>query len=383
MQYLSKRRAALASAILAAGLAVPAGAQQLTIPSGPYAPGTTVNATISDDTGNGFIVPAGCELRFLRPSGETVSPIVLPGQFCDILTGLPPGGSAPFPFTAPNQPGTYLVVIPYATGAVARLDVGSVAPSVPEVSFFPAGVRFPQTARETNFANPGNSQWWLSNIGTTPHTFVVGDSISVRVPGPGSPIATLSLAGITVQPSKVAAVTLPVAGLTPGPYELEASFADPVAGFTTVRSGIRQVGSRVELFLPDGRELQPGGSLSIALALQNFPTSGPAAYVVLLGLAPGSTPLPDGTLVPVVASDGFVVQSLTSALFGLFGNHVGFANNLYGPGAFFFDAEVTGITLAHPNIPGVAGIPFRLAAVGLDPAQTVFGGSQPESILLF
>ena len=378
----------LASTLLAFGLLTGSGlsAQTLTLPPGPVDPGSQVQGTVFNDTGGFIAFAVGCGLRILQPTGELVSPHILFGQACDALLGIDPGGSAMVSFAAPNDPGTYVVLFIGGNRAAARLDVSAPTPGAPGLAFYPTGVGNPQDAHEANFANPAATPWEFANTSGGLHTFGAGELVELFVPGGSAVLASVSLAGLSVPDGKVVQVDLPLAGLTPGPYDVRATFLDPSSGvFEQPRSGVRVQGTRVNLHLPDGSDLLPGQSIDIVISGENFAVA-PAPqpmYFLAVGLQPGSTPLSDGTLVPLVA-DTLVNASLNNALFGTFTNNVGSIPNFQpGPAFFGFLGQASGISLAHPNLAVVVGLKVRMAAAALQPSSGMNGATQAEEIAYF
>ena len=264
---------------------------------------------------------------------------------------------------------------------VARLDVVAPTPNAQQVTFFSKNINFPQSAHRANFSNPAATAWQFSNVGTTPHTFGVGDRIDITEPGSSAVVRTLSLTGFTVQPGTAQDVLLPIAGRTPGPYTVTAHFFDPgVGAVVTTRSGIRDFDSLVDLHRLGKREIGPGETVEFGITFVNFPLGVPApSYFLMFGGAPGTTPLPGGGTLPL-ALDGLVNASLAGIVPGLVGNIGTVPNQI--PSPLFFHGTVRGITMTHPSIPAASGLTLRVGVLGLDQGLTVWEGSQPEEIVL-
>lgn len=256
-------------------------------------------------------------------------------------------------------------------------------PKAQSIHFYPTAVRTPGRAHEVNFADPAQTTWEFANTGSSDHTF--GNFDRVRIHSPGAAVAAklLNLSGLVVPAGKVTRVTLPIADLAPGPWTVKAFYLDPGFGnFVTVESGIRTLGTRVDLHLPDGRTLEPGGQLRFSIALQDFPPSTQdPVYAVLFCFLSGSTPLADGSVLPL-ASDGILDACLSTNLLGLIAGNFGAAPNLLPPSSPGYASAAEGITVSHPGFTPFAGLPFRAAAVALDPSLGVFDVSQPEELFL-
>ena len=368
-------------------LTVPCGsaaAQTLTAPPGPVAPGALVTVTLTNDTEQGIAWADGCALRVLRSTGEYVAdPYVFP-QACDAFHALAPGETFELALVAPDEPGSYAIVFVYGQRAATWLHVSAVQADLPWLTFHPTGVDFPQTAHHVAFANPGLTTWEFANPGPLEVVLSPGHRLDVLAPGGGAVLATLDLAGVSIPAGKVTPITLPVEGLAPGPYSLEATYFDPgLSSATVARGGIQALGSRVDLHLPDGRLLPSRGKLGFHVGLTDFPSgAGQEPFCgVLIGIDTGSTPLAGGITVPLVA-DPLVVSSL-GGLGGQLTNNIGIVPNLLPSGGFFgYAGTKTDAALSHPGIPAVSGLTVRAAALAFDPTLTVFGSSQGEDVLL-
>ena len=385
-----RKSPALIALLLATALGTGTSAQLLTLPPGPVAPNSAVTGTVTNDT-NAFIsFQLGCEIRILQPTGEVVSPHTLFGQPCDIVFGIPVGGSQTVNFTAPSQPGSYLVVfISFGAGGSARaaaiLDVTAADPGIPSLALYPSGINLPQTAHKVDFANPGMTTWEFANTGNANHVFPATALIEIFSPGGTVALSTLNQGGVLVPAGKVTQVTLPIGGLAPGPYDVRGSWIDPGSGqFEQPRSGIHRQGSRVNLHLPDGSDLFPGGGIQIVLSAVDYailPAPEPM-YFLAVGQQPGTTVLPDGTQVPLVM-DNLVQASLNNGLFGTLAGNIGTIPNISPVPFFGFLGEASNIKLSHPNVPSVVGLKLRMAAAALQPASGMNGATQPEEIAYF
>jgi hypothetical protein len=221
--------------------------------------------------------------------------------------------------------------------------------------------------------------WALANTGPAPHVFGAGDRIDLFAPGSAPPVATLPLQGISVPAGGVTVVSLPIAGLAPGPYTVETRWLDP--GTTTamvVRHGIREAFD-LELHLPGGRTIAPGATIPAELGTWD---GVPVAYALVLGLAPGALVLPNGAVAPIVL-DPLVVRSLADGLGGLLtANRGAMIPERCGLAPGPVGATATGLGLTHPGSPALAGVVLRVAAVAWTANLGLFVASQPEEIAL-
>ena len=390
--FVERVRFCLPSISLVLALGVAASAQRVTVQPTVATPGQQITVTVYNDTAGNLFYAAGysasrsCSLRIVRHSGELASRPLIPGQLCDALAALPPGQWFQQPLIAPTAPGSYAVVFVSGDRGAARLEVLTPTPNARQLSLYPSRIHRPQIAHQHDFSNPQNTPWEFANVGTTPHTFVSGDRIDLFTPGGTTLVATLDLAGVHVPPGKVTAVTLPSAGLAPGPYSVRAAHFDPGAGTAVVtRGGLQVMGSRANLHMVNGHDLVPGTPLRVVLTLTDFPPPGPTGqdpyYALMVGFQPGTTPLAGGLELGLTL-DGLAVASITTQLGGLLASNVGQAPNEYGPSTLFYEGLVEDITMAHPNIPALTGLPLRMAAVAIDASMTVWGSSQPEEFIL-
>jgi len=367
------------------------GAQRLTLVPAVATPGQIVRGELYNDTATATYYVRSCEVRTLRHSGELfdvgvgyASPrTVLPVEGCDQVLVLPPGASVSFSLTAPVIAGSYTIITADLRRAAARLDVAAAVPGAQDVCFYPTGMALPQTAHEVDFLVPANTTWEFANTGAIRHRFGANDIIRVFRPGSTTAVASASLAGISVAAGGVTRVTLPIAGLTPGPYTVEATFVDANAGPVTTRSGIQQSGARADLHMHAGHDLRPGGGIAMAVSVTGFSTTGPDPYYfAMLGYQPGSTPLPGGLRIPLDLTDPLATASVTSGLNGLLANNTGRVSNSNPSGMPLFAGAAENLSVELPLIPGLEGLVLRLAVLAVDPQLTTWGASQPEEIVL-
>jgi len=167
-------------------------------------------------------------------------------------------------------------------------------------------------------------------------------------------------------------------------------FVDPGTKAPVIeRHGIQPQATRsVDLHLPAGKVIPWGGSVSVGVAMGGFPPTGwpptwpNLVYGVLLGYLPGSSPLPGGAVLPLVA-DPLLLASLNHGAWGVLSNHVGAATVLsaYCAHSTLSIPAGSGIQIRHPNLTAVYGLTVRMAGVAVDLKQpTAFAASQPEEI---
>ena len=368
-----------------------AAAQQLTLAPTTSTPGETVTGVLFNDTAGPLEYVRYCEVRTLRHSGELVhvssafaSPrTVLPVNACDQTLSLAPGASRVFTFEAPDLPGSYTIISADLVRAAARLTVTAPAPDAQQLAFYPSGVWLPQTAHEVDFDRPVNTPWELANTGANKHVFGAADRVRILRPGPESEVASLALDGFAVPAGKVRTLTLPIEGLAPGPYRVEASFADPLAGAVVTLSGIQPRGAGVDLHLYDGRALERGVPLRVGISVTGFPVGGEDTfYYLLLGTRAGVTPLPGGVATQVLFGDPLVRSSYRSGLGGALVNHVGRVTNAIPPGNPVFAGGRDDLAIVRPLSPSLSGLVMEIAVLASDAGLTTWGASQPERVRL-
>jgi hypothetical protein len=375
-------RIALLAALAATSPLAPA--QVLTLSAGAVPPGTPVTANIFNDTTQSLSFADGCGLQILRSTGEIVGYPFTPPQVCDGIYSVPPGTSRNILFTAPATPGSYDVVFAWLPHAAARLDVAGAPPSSRTLNLHSVAIGFPQNAHAIDFSTPSNTPWEFTSVAASAHTFGAGSRVDLFTPGGFAPVASLNLSGLTVPAGKATHISLPVGGLVPGPYRLVATYDDPgVGGFVQTRTGIRDQGSRADLHMATGNVLPIGGSIGANLVVEDLPFAPgqDPVFVVLIGILPGTTVLPDGTMLPLVA-DGLFDLSLSSGVGGLLQNYFGTLSNFYGPGSFFgFAGVAQGISFTNPNLPGLTGLTVHMAGLAVDAGWTTWAATQPEDIV--
>ena len=375
----------------ALGLACNLHAQQLTLNPAMVNPGDFVQGSLFNDREGLIFYVRDCEVRTLRHSGEHyhvstnyASPRTVLVAECDQVLAVSPGETYTFFFDAPSDPGSYTVVTSDLDRAAARLDVVAATTAAQDVCFYPTGVWLPQGAHEVDFALPSNSPWEFANTGSTAHVFGAGDRIQLFTPGGTTPVASVGLGGVTVPAGRVTEVALPLGGLDPGPYVVEASFVDASAGPVVTRSGVQPRGAGgVELHMYGGREFAPGEQVEMAIAVTGFSPTGPDPfYFMLVGLQPGTTALPGGIELPLVFADPLVGASVHNGIGGLLVNRIGRVSNVNLTGNPFFAGGVDGIGFTGPPFPSLSGLVLRVAVLAVDPAVTVWAASQPEELTL-
>lgn len=362
--------------VLVTALTLQAGAQIITLPPGPVAPGSTFPVTIFNNLAFNLGFPCDLTLGLQHADGG----MILYPSAGDCSFSFPPGTSITVQFTAPaSGPGSNGSFVLDVYGAAVRLDVGAPSPSFPAIHGCPAGIfnRFGGHQSHSIWAH----HWQVANTGVAPHTFGAGDQIRIFAPGGTVPLAVASLAGHTVPGQSAASGPLPVAGLAPGPYTVEMTWLDPATNATmSVRHGIQSDLSKIDVGLPGGHVIPSGGVLPISLAIGAFPPFTLPVYAFCIGIAPGSTPIPGAGAIPLVL-DAAVSASLANGVGGLLVANVGVAvpysfSVLY---AGYYVAAGVGVT--HPG-PAFSGLTVRGAAFAFELTQGVFGVSQGEDLVI-
>jgi hypothetical protein len=211
--------------------------------------------------------------------------------------------------------------------------------------------------------------------------------LSVYAPGGATPVGTTLLTSLPVPAQGVIQMPLPLQGVPPGPHTVEASWTDPGTGTALlVRHGIQLSAEPIaDLHLPAGKVIPLGGSIPARLIV-NRPgsvTTPTWIFALAVGFQPGGTTLPGGSIVPLVF-DPLVAGSLADGIGGLLTGNVGMTATIgasCGHGVTTFPGA-SGITLAHPNVPGLPGVTLRVAAVAFEPMTGTVAASQPEEITL-
>jgi len=356
-------------------------AQLLTITSPqPVAPGATYFVDVLNNTGGNLYIPSLPIFAHLQPSGELVDPLQ---PYCtDVIrySAYPPGQRLTASLVAPASPGSYLLLFHVRVvgnyRAVARLDVGTPSPGYPDIHPYPDAIPHPRISHQISFPPLQSPDWSLTNTGPAPHVFGAGDRIDVFAPQSTVPVATLPLQRTMVPAGGAATVSLPLAGLAPGPFTVETRWFDPGTTTTmTVRHGIRNAWS-IDMHFPAGRVLSPGGAISVFLGTWDAVAYG---YAFALGLTPGTTILPGGVVAPIVL-DPLVARSVLDGLGGLLTANVGtMTRTSCGQGS---DTYAAGLGLRHPGSPALAGVVLRAASIAWTFDRSSFVASQPEEILL-
>jgi hypothetical protein len=348
--------------------------QIITLPSQPVTPGATFTATIFNDTGDFLYMSCGGSPLWLQH--EDGSGVTRPVG-TDCLMAIPPNATMPVwfatPATGPGSSGSFAL---RAFFAAARLDVGAASPAFAAIRGYPPQIGSYYNAHTVAF--PANiPNWEFNSTATVAHTFGATDFVRVYTPGGVVPVAAASLAGVTVPPQRSLQGFLPLAGLVPGPYTVEMTWLDPGTGTVlTSRHGI-QNGGNVSVELPGGHVIPSGGSLPVALGMTSLPWNASTHYAFCVGVLPGSTPIPGGFFMPLVA-DAAVLASLADGIGGLLMNNLGVVPP---PASPWSPAFVTGLGVAHPG-PAFSGMVVRAAAVVLEPISQYYGVSQGEDLLI-
>lgn len=168
-------RASTLLCALVIGTAAPA--QQILLPPGPAAAGTTVQVTLVNDTSTYLGVPCGMPVWMQHADGSVV---VFP-DISDCIILLSPSASIdlffPVPATGPGSQGSFVL---RWNAAAARIDVGQPSPSFPAIHSNPASVihRFGGHSTGPLFA----TDWEVSNTGWLDHTFGAGDIARMFTP---------------------------------------------------------------------------------------------------------------------------------------------------------------------------------------------------------
>jgi hypothetical protein len=360
----------------------------LTVPAAPVSPGVPFTVTLIDNgPACGFDLLVTNLLTLMQPTGEVIAPELVgcgPVSICS-SSGQPHLLQYTVPASGPGSSGSFVLLCPYASGAAARLDVVAPSAAFPDIHTYPAQMPHGVGAHhiETSFA--GNNDWEFANTAAVPRS--IAPTIDILAPGGSVPIVSASVT-LLVPAGGVVRTTLPLTGLPAGPYTVSVQWFDPGLGAaTTVRHGIELSSiTSLDLHLPGGKLIPVGGSIPARFAvrdLSSFWTVPTWSYLFCVGILPGSTPLPGGALVPLVP-DVVVIASITDGIGGLLTNNVGVTSpqGAYCAHAVTTWATAAGISIAHPNVPGVSGFTAHVAAVAFEPGSQVWAASQPEDVTL-
>ena len=383
------RRFLLSIGVLTTLYIAPAFGQILTVTSPqPAAPGSIVNVTLTNNTLNG-ISYVGQPLAMLTETGTLVQPLQF---FGDIAFFILPGSTVNLglvaPMTGAGSDGSFVLLFSSLIGAgraVTRLDVGSADPQFPTLHAWPARTPFMFSTHELDFSTPTKAEWEFGNVGGGPHTFSSGDTLDMFTPGGTTPVASTSLAGLTVNAGLTVRVNVPVTGLTPGPYTITTFYADTAAGLPVFRShGVQPLGTPnpIDLHLTTGHKVSLNDGAEAFLAFAGFTPNSPPLYFFVAAIQPGTLALP-GATAPFIASDPIVLASLQDGVGGLLANNIGTPTPFISPPLPFnlgnyFEPSVG---IVHPG-PAFSGVSFRVAAVAFDSNAGDFGASQSETLTL-
>jgi hypothetical protein len=376
--------------VLVAVVLVSAASGQVTlgVPATPVAAGVPFPVVLTNNSTNCIDLLVSNVLTLLTSGGDLITPEVIgcgPVSIC-LLGGQSASLGYTMPATGPGSIGSFLLLCPYEGGAVARVDVGTPDPAFPDIHSFPSALPLGPGGHQVAPAGTNSADWTFANTASVGRT--VSMVLSVFPPGGTTPVGTTLLASLPIPAGGIIQVPLPLQGVNPGPYTVEAAWTDPGTGTSqTVRHGIQvSSGVMVDLHLPGGKVIPFGGSITARLIVSQVGslTSGPPwNYALAVGIQPGGTLLSGGVIVPLVL-DPLVVASLSNGLGGLLVGNVGLTASVgaYCAHGFSTYPGASGITLAHPNVPALSGFTLRVAAVVGEPMTGVVAASQPEEIIL-
>lgn len=367
-------------------------AQRLQV-KGPVTAGQPFTVVFTNNTTANIPFSAAPLLHLLQPTGELIIPEIV--GCSPVGTSVAPNTTVNLSFTAPakgpGSAGSFVVLFPYGGGAVARVDVGKASASFPDIHTYPVNTPFNAVGHEVTFPpNQAAADWEFSNTGSSSHKFTSG-SLQIFTPGGTVPVASLGLNGITVPAGGATRIQLPLKGLTPGPYTVQVLWVDPgIKAPMIVRHGIQPPATtNADLHFPGGRVVGWASSIPARVAMSGFaaagnplnPTWPNLAYILLLGFVPGSSPLPGGDVLPLVA-DPLMLASLQHGAWGVLGNHFGGAKTLstYCAHSTLSMPVGSGMQIHHPNIAAVVGLTLRVAVGAVDLKANAFAASQGEEI---
>ncbi|MEZ5967307.1 MAG: hypothetical protein R3F56_25950 [Planctomycetota bacterium] len=366
------------------GGAAPLVAQRIVVPS-PVQAGVPFQAVVEVGPQGGIL--SRPPLFLLRPgSGELIGPTMVDAY--PVGESLPPGRQIAFTFTAPaigaGSQGSLLLLADLGNNVsggqvVGQLDVGA-ATVVSRTHLFPTYIAGDDLGRIIR----NEAILSLANSDAVARTIANGQA-QLFAAGVATPIATLSLAGLTVDKYSARRVAFDTRALADGAYVVRAAWTDPVTGIPVQATHglLKSVSApAVALDFPDGKVLRPGATRVEARAVGVYFSSAgmPAmSYAFVLALQPGSTPFA-GSLVPFVADD-LVLASLQNGVGGVLANHVGAATwTSVRRGHGLRDLlGVGGISVGHPNLARIRNLRVRGALVLFGSGG--FGASQAEELV--
>jgi hypothetical protein len=390
----SRSTTLLTSLLVVTTLATLASAQTIKVAGNPVQPGVPFNVAFTNNTTTQIPFSASPLLHLLQPTGELITPEIV--GCLPVGMAIPPNGTATLSFTAPakgpGSAGSFVLLFPYGSGAVARIDVGKASTNFPDIHTYPVNTPYNAVGHEVTFPpNQATADWEFSNTGSSSFKFTSG-TLQLFTPGGTVQVASLNLNGISVPAGGATRIQLPLKGLTPGPYTVQVLWIDPgTKAPMIVRHGIQPPSTtNADLHFPGGRVVSWRSSISARVAMSGFPASGSPlnptwpnlAYILLLGYLPGSSPLPGGDVLPLVA-DPLLLASLQHGAWGVLGNHFGLATTLsaYCAHSTLSMPVGSGMQINHPNIPAVVGLTVRVAVGAVDlKTPNAFAASQPEEI---
>jgi len=383
MRFCSRPRLLMALIlILAAGAR---GQIILQPPAGPVQPGVPFTVTLTNNSSTCIDTMVTNVLTLLQPTGELVAPELVgcgPVSFC-LSNGQVASLSYTTPATGPGSSGSFVLMCPYGSGAAVRLDVGVPSVSFPAIHTYPTAIPHGPGGHQVAYPATAGSEWEFAN--TTNQAQLISPTILIFTPGGAVPVAFTTFSSLFVPANGVTRVSLPLAGIPSGPYTVETIWVDPAMGSSaTVKHGI-QLGSgvMVDLHLPGGHVLVPGGTIEARIALNEagFFTTPTWSFALAVGFLPGSTPLPGGVIVPLVP-DLLVMASISDGVGGLITGNVGLTTtqSVYCAQSSTSYPVATGIQITHPGPPSLGGLTVRLGALAIEPLTGQIAASQPEEI---
>jgi hypothetical protein len=381
-----KKRIAVTFAGLVMSLAVSLPAQTtITLPPMPVPAGVPFTAVVTPPASDCIDPLVSNVLALLQSTGDLITPTLVgcgPVSFCSF--GAPISVQFTPPASGPGSNGSFVLLCPYAGGAAARLDVLAPGAGFTDIHAFPAALPHGPGGHHVDVPG-GGAEWVLANTATVAHTV----SVTIDVFAPGGTVPVASATQLLIVPAGgLVQATLPLAGLPLGPYTVETRWFDPgTQSNVTVRHGIETAtATSLDLHYPAGKVIPLGGSLPARFAVRDVTgwwVSPTWSYLFCIGVLPGTTPLPGGAIFPLVP-DVVVIASITDGIGGLITGFAGqtISEGVYCAHSFNWWATASGISIAHPNVPGLSGLGGRTAVVAYDPAGQVWAASQPEDVVL-
>ena len=353
----------------------------LNVLNGPVPLNGIAQVAVSN-VGSGHVVWTGNPLHVYQANGDQIFPFdfvgagttqsLAPGQTTTLLLPLPNGH--------PGGNGVYLLVFDGSTRAAGRLEIGTPTGLFPRLHLIPGKDARHWTSHGAWFA-PGD-RWRVANSGLHAATLSSTSELRIRR-GPGQPVlASVSLQGLTIPAGRVVDLALPTSWLTPGPYQVEAVWTDPVEGPVVRRHGLGWAGGRVNLHLTAGTTIALGGALPIQLHWSGTNQSNPF-YLLAIGMLPGTTSVA-GQVLPFDLTDPLFLDSVFTGLGGAMVNGQGVGVPIAGSFAMVSEHlfEARDLWLLTPTDPSLSGVELTLAAAVHESAVPRLLVSQPEVLRL-